>query len=84
MEWKPIDTAPSGVEVLLYEPFSGRYESLGLSHKRADNPGGKYTGIKNEDGRWKYSFMGQEETRDDYFGDHVSPTRWMPMPDDPK
>lgn len=84
MEWKSIETAPWGVEVLLYEPYSGRYEALGLSHKHHDWPGGIYTGIRNAECGWQYSFMGEPETRDDYFGDHLNPTHWMPLPELPK
>jgi hypothetical protein len=81
--WQPIETAPRGVEVLLFEPASDRYKSLGLSHKRSDHGGGIFTGITDEHGFWSYSFMGDKDERDTYFGDSVNPTHWMPLPEPP-
>jgi hypothetical protein len=59
--WRPIESAPREIEVLLFEPPSNRYSSLGLSHKRSDHAGGIYTGIADERGFWSYSFMGRKE-----------------------
>lgn len=80
--WRPIETAPADVEVLLFEPKSTAYASLGLDHQRSDHGGGIYTGIKDDEW-WSYSFMGEKDTRDDYFGDFVNPTHWMPLPTAP-
>jgi hypothetical protein len=83
MDWQPIETAPSGEEVLLFEPPGDRYRSMGLDHKRSDHPGGIYTGIHDKRGWWSYSFMGEKDERDTYFGDSVKPTHWMPLPSPP-
>lgn len=82
--WQPIETAPRNVEVLLFEPGTDRYSSLGLGHKRTDLPGGVYTGIADEHGNWSYSFMGDSRVHDDYFGDQLNPSHWMAMPAAPE
>ena len=68
-EWQPVETAPTDTDLLLFGRFGSQR--------------GLYTGIKNARYGWSYSFMGTEDVRDDYYGDDVNPTHWMPLPEPP-
>ena len=81
--WMGIESAPKDrTNVLLYQPRQTRIADLGLSHKSSDPSGEIYTG-SNDGGRWRYTCAGDRFKRDDYFGDSVRPTHWMPLPDPP-
>jgi hypothetical protein len=68
-EWQPMETAPVGVEVLLYAP--------------AEKPQ-VFTGM-NLCGDWVRTSSGNYAPRDDFFGDRgIKPKRWMPLPPPPQ
>lgn len=72
-EWLPIETAPKGVELLLYCDTFG--VELG-SYRSDDND-------REGDPKWWY-----DNSYDDFSTGHAScplnPTHWMPLPEPPK
>ena len=78
MEWRDIASAPKdGTMILLWED---RDRVSSVSTDRPPMP--PYVGGWR-DGDWYYCLAGWLRTYDDYFGDSLSPTHWMPLPAPP-
>jgi hypothetical protein len=72
-EWKPIETAPSDTEIVVYAPTEtpSVFTAMKFEWGTGSPDWGRYSG-------------GIDASKDDYFGDpDFYPTHWMPLPAPP-